>query len=214
MKEVLDSLAFEATESYKLLINFINPSPGFEKVILVFTLSLIIALISVFIWKFYKTLSKRDFIKLDLKRYNRSDNPIFGKVGAIFLYIIEYIVIMPFLIFIWFSALSIILLLISDGSAVSDILVVTAAMVAAIRILSYYEQEIAIDVAKMFPFITLSMFLLSPGTFKLEEKLSYLSSISSLLENIPYFLLFILFLEILLRSVFALKEFWKSAEEY
>jgi amino acid transporter len=84
-----------------------------ESAIRLFFFAVIIALVALFIWRFYKSLSKRTLITLNLNQYNRSEHPFLSKFFAVLLYLIEYVIIMPVIIFIWFGALTVIILLIA-----------------------------------------------------------------------------------------------------
>jgi len=173
----------------------------------------ILALVSFFIWKFYNSTSKRNLIELDLKKYNYSEHPISSKAFAIVLYLLEYVIIMPFLLVLWFTGLSLVLLLIAKGRSVTDVLFVSAALIGAIRILAYYNGEISKDLAKLFPFITLSIFLLSPGAFDFSSLFSRLAVVPRLIDSIFSFVLIISLLEIVLRVFYTIFEFYKSEEE-
>jgi len=189
-------------------------SPFFSDGLNIVFLAIIIALVAIFIWNFYRSLSQRDLISLNLSKYNTSTHPLIYKLLAIALYFVEYIILMPILIFLWFFALSIIILLIAEtSSSAAQILLISAAMVAAIRILAYHKQELAKELAKLFPFITLSVFLLSPRAFDIEAIILKISEIPSLLVNVFYYLLIIVVIEGFLRTLFTIMEFWVSEEE-
>jgi hypothetical protein len=176
----------------------------------VLVFGVLIAIVAVFIWYFYKTLSQKNLIKLNLRQYNRSEHPVFSKLFAIILYLLEYIIIMPILIFVWFTALSIVLLLIANERTISQILLLTGAMVAGIRILAYYKSGISQDLAKLFPFITLSVFLLSPTAFSVADIIARTAEIPTLLFDVLSFILVIVVIEIILRIIYTIKDFWKS----
>lgn len=211
MVEVINVLIGEFINTYKVLIS--NFSPSVASAINVFALSVLISIVAFFIWKFYRTLSQRNLVSLNLRKYNKSVHPVIGKLLAIFLYFIEYIIVLPFLLLVWFAALSIFILLVAQNRTVHSILMITAAMVAAIRILAYYDQEISKDLAKLFPFITFSVFLLSPEVFDLEVILSQATDIPQLFGNILLFLLVIFLIEIILRVFYTILEFWRSEED-
>ena len=86
-------------------------------------------------------------------------------------------------------------------------------MVAAIRMLAYYNQEIAKDLAKLFPFITLSLFILTPGAFNVEGILNQLNALPSLFRSIFSFLIVIFIVEIILRIIYTATEFLRTEEE-
>ncbi|RMD67360.1 hypothetical protein D6817_01825, partial [Candidatus Pacearchaeota archaeon] len=71
--------------------------------------SLALAVVSIFIWNFYNSTSKRDLLGLNLRKYNRYSHPLASKLAASALYFLEYVVIAPALLVIWFAALAIVL---------------------------------------------------------------------------------------------------------
>jgi hypothetical protein len=112
---------------------------------------------------------------------------------------IEYIIIMPALIFFWFSILALIILILSENLGIGQVLMVSAAMVATIRILSYYEEDLSRDIAKIFPFTILAIFILNPRLFSIGRKTTNLALVPDLFVKIIYFLILIVAIELLLR---------------
>ena len=165
----------------------------------VFIFAVLISLYAVFTWKFYRLLSKKDILSLNLSQYNNVGHPLLKKLVAISLYLIEYIIIMPALIFFWFGILALIILLLSQSLEIGQVIIVSAAMVAAIRILAYYEEDLSKEMAKMFPFTILAIFILSPEFFSLERVANNLTLIPELFTKIMYFLVLIVAIEFLLR---------------
>ena len=165
----------------------------------VFIFAVLISLYAVFTWKFYRLLSKKDIISLNLSKYNSLEHPFLKKVAETALYMIEYVIIMPALIFFWFGVLALIILVLSESLEIGQVIIVSAAMVAAIRILAYYEEDLSKDMAKMFPFTILAIFILSPEFFSLERITTNLTLIPELFSKIIYFLALIIMIEFLLR---------------
>ena len=165
----------------------------------VFIFAVLISLYAVFTWKFYRLLSKKDILSLNLSQYNGVEHPLLKKLVAISLYMVEYIIIMPSLIFFWFGILALIILVLSESLDIGQVIIVSAAMVTAIRILAYYEEDLSKDMAKMFPFTILAIFILSPEFYSLGRITSNLSLIPELFNKIIYFLLLIISIEFLLR---------------
>lgn len=195
-KEVNSLLSFE----YSSLLN-------------VFIFALLIVLYSVFTYKFYKYLSKRDIIVLNLRQYNRSEHPVVSKMLTSILYFLEYIVILPFLIFFWFAILGVIILVLSEGIVASQIIVFTAALVASIRILAYYDENISQELAKIFPFTILVIFATNPSFFSIDRVLSNISQIPLFIGSIGLFLVLIAVLEIILRFVEIIIDLFQSEED-
>jgi len=165
----------------------------------VFIFAVLISLYAVFTWKFYRLLSKKDIISLNLSQYNRLEHPLLKKLFETLLYLIEYVIIMPALIFFWFGILALIILVLSESLDIGQVIIVSAAMVAAIRILAYYEEDLSKDMAKMFPFTILAIFILSPEFFSLERIANNLTLIPELFVKIIYFLFLIVTIEFILR---------------
>lgn len=197
---------FATIDSFSALLVF-NNSLASSAIYLI----ILLALASFFIYKFYQSLSKKNILNLNLYKYNTSDHPIMSKVLAMLFYLIEYILFIPFLMLLWFAGLSIILLMIAkDGQSLEYILLISGAIIGATRILSYINAEISKDLAKLFPFITLSVFLLAPGNFNVETLITNAQKIPTLLGHVFSFIVVLLVIEIFLRVFYTLYEFWKS----
>jgi len=194
---MLEEVKNGLTSGYNQFLSLIPES--YQPLINLFIFALLISLYSIFTWNFYRNLSKKDLLALNLTQYNRTTHPFVNKVFASFLNIVEYLVILPFLIFFWFAILALIILILSEGQTASNIIFISAAIVAAVRILSYYTEDLSKDLAKLFPFTILTIFLLTPNFFSLDRVLSFITEIPLFLNNIFYYLLFIVFLELILR---------------
>src|SRR3989344_304303 len=212
MVEVVGSISNSVQGAYSYVLSVVPTWLG--NAINIFLLAVLIVVVSIFIWEFYKTLSKVNFINLNLRKYNRVKHPVLSKAFAVVLYLIENILLMPILILIWFAALAIFLLVIADEKSINQILILSTALVTAIRMLSYYNEEVSKDVAKLFPFISLSVFLLSPEQLKIENIIGNLSSIPSLFGDIISFLIFVLIIEIILRFFYSVSEIIKSEDDF
>ena len=178
----------------------------------VLTIIVTLTIVSLFIWSFYKSISKKNIIKINLNQYNIFTHHVAYKIFAILFYLIEYILVIPFIILIWFSSLALILILISERSP-HQILVITAALVATTRILAYYQAKLSEEIAKLFPLVALSLFLLSPSAFNIQTATAKLYQIPSLLPAIIYTFVAVVVIEIILRLIYTLYAFFKSEDE-
>ena len=179
------------------LYNFIISSlPPFSRafVTLFFTVVLIFFYL-VLVWKFSKFISKKNIFGINLNKYNTSEHPM---LEGLF-YFLEYIVILPFLVFIWFSFLAISLIILSSGLDVENVLVISAAVVAAIRMTSYYSHKMSLELAKLIPLNVLVVSILSPGFFEFSSVIENTAGIANLLGNIMNYFVFIIILEGILR---------------
>lgn len=208
MIDKLDDFFIGAYEGFRNSL-----SPGQALILQVFSLAVLLTIVSLFIWEFYKSISKRNLVELNLSKYNRFNRPAFSKMLAMFLYLVENILVMPFLITLWFAGLSIVLLLIAEERSLQGILLIAGVFIATIRILAYHREEIAKDLAKMFPFMALSIFLLSPRTLDVAMILGKLKEIPLLFSNVVYFLIIIFMIEIVLSILYAIYDFFKSEDK-
>jgi len=174
-------------------------SPWAQIFINLFLLALLVFVYSIFVWKFYRYISKKNLLELNLNKYNKSEHPFFSKVIAGLFYFLEYIIILPFLIFFWFSLFTIFLVVLTQNLEIGSILIISATIIAAVRMSAYYKEEVAREIAKMLPFMLLAVSFLTPGFFDFGRILSQLSYLGDFFDNIVNYLSFIIVLEIVLR---------------
>lgn len=188
-------------EIINLITEFINPyiQSEFWPVIQLFFLTIIITFYGIFIFFFYKFLAKKNIIELNLGKYNKYNEGPFLKILAIILYIIEYIIILPIVTFFWFTVLSILIFILSEGLEVGVVLLISAALVSSVRVVSYISSSLSQDIAKMLPLTLLGIALTRPGFFDFTTQLSRLSEIPTLVNSVIYFLVFIIVIEFLMR---------------
>jgi len=156
-------------------------------------------LYAIFIWNFYRFVAKKDLVKLNLNQYNTSQHPIFAKFfGAIF-YFTEYILILPLLVFVWFSVFTLFLVFLTENLDVGSIILISATVIAAIRAVSYYNSNLSKDLAKLLPLTLLALAITNTGFFSIERILSHFSRLPAFFSQIFFYLIFIIILEIILR---------------
>lgn len=172
--------------------------PFFQTFFNFFFLALLIFAYATLIWKLHNLISKKNILNLDLNRYNTAEHPTIAKIVAGALYFLEYIIILPFLIFFWFSILGVSLTIFTDLQ-VGTILVVSTVTVAAIRIASYSNENVAKQIAKLLPLNLLAISLLVPGFFEFERILNNINQIPGFLSQIFYYFGFMIILEVILR---------------
>ena len=162
---------------------------------------------AIFVWYFYRSLSKRDLFKLDLEKYRFSTakHKNLQKVGDIIIYFLKYGLIFPVLIAVWFLILSFFLLVLTKEMAVEQILMLSIIVVSASRIASYYKEDLASDLAKLVPFAILAIMISDPNFFVVETAVSRLSEITNVGSQIINFLIFSIVLEWSLRTLYLLK---------
>lgn len=198
---VMGDLGSQIVETYNSFVSVLPPL--FQDFLNLFLLVLLIFIYSLFIWKFYKFIAEKNIFGLDLNRYNKSEHPLFTKLVAGGLYFVEYIIVLPFLIFFWFGIFTFFLILLTEeGIDVGTILLISAVVIAAIRMAAYYQKGLAEEVAKILPFTLLAIFVLNPQFFTIgffTRIISSIGEIPSFFSEIIGYLLFIIILEIILR---------------
>ena len=179
---------------------FNNVIPEDYKIYYTFAVfTLLITLYALFIWNFYKLLSKRDILELNLAQYNNYDDAVIKKILAFLLFVLEYIIILPILVFFWFFVMAFIILLLAKDMSIVEIGLVSACIVGAIRITAYYSEDLSKEFAKLFPFTILAVAFITPGFLDVQNLVSKLSEIDILFNDVIFYLVVIMGLELILR---------------
>jgi hypothetical protein len=173
----------------------------FDSYLTILTFTLAIVIYSIFVWKLYRFISKRDLLRLNLTQYNKSGHPVARKILGAILYFIEYLIIIPVVVFIGFAVLSIFFIIFSENQTVGEMLLIAAAIMASIRLTSYFSENLSHDLAKLFPFTILAILLLNP-TFSKDLLLERMGTIPQILPEIFVYLLFVMIIEAVMRLLF------------
>jgi hypothetical protein len=220
MAEVVSGFTQGILEIYDSFLSVLPP--GAQNIINLFLPVFLVVVYAVFIWKFYRFISTKNILGLNLNKYNKTKHPFFEKILAGLLYFVEYILILPFLIFFWFSVFTIFLIFLTENLDVSTLLIVAATIIAAIRVTCYipkYGQNLSGELAKLLPFTLLAVSLLGSNFFDMARIINHLKELPGFFQQIIYYLTFIVGFEILLRffdfviSLFALEETPTDNEE-
>lgn len=214
MEEILTSFGNNLIVIYN---SFILTLPSWaQHFIALFLLVLLIVAYSIFIWKLYRFVARKNIFELNLNKYNKSEHSVLAKFLASIFYILEYIIVLPFLIFFWFAIFTIFLIFLTENLEIQNLLIIAATIIAAIRMTSYYNENLSKDLAKLLPFTLLAVSVLSPDFFDINRILSHFSRIPEFFNQIIIYLLFIIFLEIILRFfdfIFSLFDLTDTIEE-
>jgi len=180
---------------------FISLLPGWaQNFVGIFLLVLIIFIYALIIWHGYRFIAKKNILGLDLNKYNKSNHPLFTKIVAALFYFLEYLIISPIVIFVSFTIFTILIIFLNEGLEVGVILLISAAIIGAIRLASYYNEDLSKELSKFLPFTLLAVSLLNPNSvFSFEKILEQINEIPDFLTQITTYLAFIIVLEIVLR---------------
>ncbi len=156
-----------------------------------------------FIFSFYKHVSKRLLFELSMPSFTGAKHPVLLRLWRRFVYALKYLFLSPFLFFLWGTVITVILL-VFDGSgeiAVETTLLIAMALLAAIRITAYINQELSAELAKTLPLSMLAVFLLDMTAVSVTSFLDKLSTVPSLLPQLSFFFACVVVLEFTLRLI-------------
>jgi len=156
---------------------------------------------AIFVFKFYRFLSRRDILKLKTKEYYQAYEGFLKHTFRSIFYVLENLILIPILIFFWFAVLAILMLVISKSPSLEQILLTSAAIVAAVRVTSYYNEALSQDLAKMIPFALLGVFLVDSTYLRIDQTIAAAKQVPHLMQFMLYYLLFVTLLEFVLRIV-------------
>ena len=193
------------------LINYIPEEYNFLVFLAVY--SVIITIYSIFVWKFYRFMAKKDVIELNLWRYIKTEENIIRKFIASVFYIVEYIIVIPFLVFFWYAILSLFFLVLAKEQTLANILLIGMSIVAAVRITAYFNEDLSNDIAKLFPLTLLAVFLMTPNFFSVNTLIDRIKEIPDFLYQMAYYIIFVVILEIILRVLAVIKQLFSPPEE-
>jgi len=163
-----------------------------------------ISLYAIFVFKFYRFLACKDVFKIDLKQYNTSTFPLMRKSMGFLYYVVEYLFFFPLLVFFWFAVLTLLLALLAKTQTVDSLLLVAIGVVGAIRVTAYYDEDLSKDLAKMLPFALLGVYLVDIHYISVMDAWNLIQSIPNYFIALMYYFAFIIFLEFILRLLYAL----------
>ncbi len=172
--------------------------------LLLFTVA--IFLYGVLIYHFYRFVAARDIFGFNLLPFRRGSKRGSGvRLFNFLMALIEYGLILPIIVFIWFAGFSVLLFLMAKGLAMGQILLIAITLVSAIRIAAYYNEDLSRDIAKLLPFVLLGIAIVDPSFFSIPLIQERAASISVFVGMIAAFVVFAILLEWALRILLAIK---------
>tara|TARA_B100001113_G_scaffold315126_1_gene281158 strand:- start:49 stop:825 length:777 start_codon:yes stop_codon:yes gene_type:complete len=163
-----------------------------------------ISVYSVFVFIFYRALAKRDLITLNINHYSDNLSGRVKKYARTMIFVLQYIVVVPVLITFWTLVLAIILTLLSPDADHSRNALIATSVVGAVRILSYWTEDLSRDVAKMLPFGVLGVFLVGDAQVQISEIEELFNGLNEIATSFISSLFLIAVLESILRSLSAM----------
>lgn len=117
-----------------------------------------IAIYALFVWYFYRFISKRNLLPKFFYPLSNEQNISKIKFAG---YVATYVGAFPLITFVWFIVLAFFVFFISKEMPFEISLFVSMTVIAVVRILAYYREDAAKEIAKMIPYALLSFFLTS-----------------------------------------------------
>lgn len=158
-----------------------------------------VAIYAVLIFNLYRFMSRKNVFNLDFSKYEESRHPALQKTLHLIFYIAKYLLIFPLFAFFWFGVLVIMVAFLSKTKEVEDLLLIAMAVLTAVRVTSYYTEDLSRDIAKMLPFALLGIFLIDLRYFDFTTSTELLNRVGGQWESIFYYWVFVVALELALR---------------
>ena len=200
---VIQDIVSAVQNEYSLFLASVPP--WFQQGINLFLLVLLVFVYCTFVWKFHKFISNKNILNLNLSQYNTSRHSFFAKFFIGIFYFIEYIIILPFIVLLWFSIFTIFLILINDSAGIDSLMLLSAVIIGAIRMISYspkYGKKLAEVVAIQFPAAILVIYISQPDVFlNFGRILNQISQIPVFFDKLALYMVFIICLEAILRII-------------
>lgn len=165
-----------------------------------------IVLYSTFVFKFYRFLAKKDLIDADFSQYSQGFTGFMKRLIDGLLLIVQNILFAPFLISFWVLILAVILTLLSGGDDLYWNVLVATSVVGSVRVISYFSEDLARDVAKMLPFAVLGVFLVDSGSFNWDAVSILWGQLDEFAISFASSMALVVLLETALRILSTLKE--------
>jgi hypothetical protein len=178
---------------------FITSPSWVHNLVNIVLLVVLVTLFCIFIWNIYTIISKKNLIKLNLRQYNTATHPVMEKFLGALLYFVEYILIFPLFVFLWFLAFTIFLIFLTKGLEIQTVLMVSAIIIISIRATAYYKEPLSRELAKLLPFTLLAVAMTEKGFFNFDEIIGRFSQLPLFFNNILEYLAIIVLMEIILR---------------
>ena len=163
-----------------------------------FLLVILVVGLCAIIWKFYTIISRKNMFRLNLNKYIKSKNSVKERILGWLLYFLEYIIIIPFIIFFWFALFTFFLIIMTEIE-MATILIISAICISAIRMTAYYKEDLSKELAIMLTLDLLVFAMLTQGVFNFERIIGNFLQLSIFFSDIIIYLVFIVCLEIIMR---------------
>jgi len=168
-------------------------SGDFSSLVAIFYLVISLAIYSILIWHFYRFVACRDCFRMNMARYPKFSG------------FLKYFFVFPFIGFLFFMGFSLMLIFLTKSYGYEDLLSTAFAIVVAIRITSYYSEDLSKDLAKMLPFALLGVVLVNPSYFNVGNIYDKIIGMPDYIMTGLQFIVFIVLIEWIFRIILCIK---------
>ena len=164
---------------------------------------------AVFVWHFYRFIARREIIPIDYDKYDNQGKISPLRIGA---YVVAHIFLFPLIIFVWFFVYSVFMFILAKDMPIGVVLLIAISVIGAIRVTSYYKEDLAKDLGKLLPFALLGVFLTSSAFYTDTSNFFSLTDFEEKFKEFPLFIsrviefvVLVVIIESLLRVGFVIK---------
>jgi len=168
-------------------------SGNLEAFVPILYLIISIAIYSIIIFHFYRFIARRDCFKPSKRKHTKT-------VGFL-----KYAFLFPFVAVLFVMGFSLMMIFITRTYSVKQILSTAFAVVVAIRITAYYNEDLSKDVAKMLPFAILAIFLVDSSYFSIDTVTERINTMPEFANFIVQYIFFMIIVEWILRIALTIR---------
>ena len=150
------------------------------------------------IFNLHRSMSVRNALGIDLSGLRRSGRPLFILLYCV-AYVAMYGLVFPFLAYVWFWVLVAMLTFLYNTKEPQELLLIGMAVLTAVRVTAYYNEDLSRDISKILPYGLLGIFLVNLGRFDLWASLSLLERVGAEEDIAFYYWVYISGQELVLR---------------
>ncbi|MEM4719604.1 MAG: hypothetical protein QXG18_01945 [Candidatus Pacearchaeota archaeon] len=172
----------------------------------IFFIFLAITIYTFFVYYTCLVFSKKNLLDFNLMKFINRDSFSSSLLGFS-LYILEYLVIIPIFVFLWFAFYSMFLFSMANNLKMEEILIISSSFISSIRAISFFNEKLSRDIAFILPFTFLVMVLIGDKSISLHLLIEKFSQINQLINILPVFLIFIFLIEMIFRIIEAFNIF-------
>lgn len=170
--------------------------------ITLFTLAISAYMVGV--WHYFHIVAKRDLLK-----FNKIKGDGFwvtiGNLMGEFVFLLEYLIVFPIITFIFFGVFALAMLFLAKEQPLESVLLISITVIAATRVMAYYNEEASQELAKIIPIVLLGAYLTTPSFFSIELVMERIAQMPTFLNRIGGFIIYTLVLEISLKIMLNIK---------